>query len=134
MTHAAEKCEFYAELIKNTQAFKDAVAAGNRSEGELLAGLHRTDMCLSHANPHIRCTIHPRGAEGILDIYRGGEAGGKQRWQAAADVIRSKAAELGYSINCVWLSYDGWGWDLHTGKVHTIQCAVTLPFMSKPSV
>ena len=110
MEHADDKCEFHAQMIRNTQKFKDS----DRTEEELMESLHTTKECLAFQQPHLNCTVHQGGKAAIIHIYQTDDPEeSKRRWTEAAAHIRSQTEDKGGKLNCIWHDEEEGGFLFH---------------------
>ena len=73
MPHAKCKCEYHKGVIRRTNAYKEHIANGTKTEEEMFEGLHNTEACLAFQQPYIYCTKHIDGPPGSIHIYETGD-------------------------------------------------------------
>jgi hypothetical protein len=110
MEHSDEKCEYHAQMIRNTNSFKNS----ERTEEELMESLHMTKECLAFQQPHLNCTVHQGGKAAIIHIYQtDNPEESKRRWTEAAAHVRSQTEDKGGKLNCIWHDEEEGGFLFH---------------------
>ena len=119
MKHSKEKCAYHAQMIRNTNSFKNS----DRTETELLDSLHTTEECLAYQQQYLECTVGHDGKGAIIHIYQTDtQEESKRRWTEAAKHVRTVVEDNSRSLNCIWHDEEEGGFLLHIGGCSTAHC------------
>ena len=81
----------------------------------MFEGLHNTNACLAFQQPHIYCTKHPKGPDGIIYTYQtDNPTESKTRWETAANIINKIIADEGGKVTCCMFNSSELGFNMHS--------------------